>query len=109
MDKCEGCPLDMGQKCLYWDYGPDDCTMSGSDKELLTDFLAEITGDNINRKLLPSDFTVIRAAIEEGWRLVAVPPETEYVDGFCREHYEGIGTNIEPTGRYRVGQDQGGE
>ena len=56
--------------------------------------------------LTTSDFSAIRLAIAEDWRLAAVPPETEYVMGYGKEHYEGIGTNIVPTGKYRVGQDQ---
>ena len=70
MDKCEGCPLDLGGKCHYWGYNPDDCAMTESDKELLTDFLAEITGDQVEKRLTPSDITALKSAIAGEGRLV---------------------------------------
>ena len=93
MDKCEGCPLDLGGKCHYWGYNPDDCTITENDKELLTDFLAEITGDQVEKRLTPSDMTAIKSAIAgEGFfnRLMTVGEAIEEYGSRSNPQIDGL-------------------
>ena len=108
MDKCEGCPLDLGGKCHYWGYNPDDCAMTESDKELLTDFLAEITGDQVEKRLTPSDMTAIKSAIAEEGRLVTTE-DCEKIHAWLDAKLEWSLRDEKIRFGPQVGQDQGGE